>query len=93
MIPGTVFQLAGSDNHPRIILSSPLDGRFLVCNLTDAQKCPESPCFCNPTDHEWITKESGIPFRYLVILPCAAFEPARQSGQPGYPIDATDHKL
>jgi hypothetical protein len=81
MKPGIVFQVIGRNNHPRIILSNPLDGRFLTCNLKDAEKCPESPCFCNPSDHEFIIKESGVPLRYLTTLPCAAFEPARQSGQ------------
>jgi hypothetical protein len=80
MNPGTVFQVSGRDNHPRIILSRPYNGRVLTCNLTDASKCPESPCFCNVADHEWITKESGIPFRYLTTLPYAGFEPAKQAG-------------
>jgi hypothetical protein len=81
MKPGTVYQVTGKNNHPRIILSNPLDGRFLTCNLTDAKKCRDSPCFCNPSDHAYITKESGIPLRYLTILPCAAFKPAKESGQ------------
>jgi hypothetical protein len=80
MKPGTVFQVVGTGNHPRIILSDPYKDRFLVCNLTDSQKCPRSPCLCFPSDHEWITKESGIPFEYLTTLPCSGWEPAKQSG-------------
>jgi hypothetical protein len=80
MNPGTVFQLTGTGNHPRIVLSKPLNGRILTCNLTDARKCPESPCFCNPSDHEWITKESGVPFEYLTTLPCSGIEPAKERG-------------
>jgi hypothetical protein len=80
MIPGTVFQVTGTGNHLRIVLSHPLEGRVLTCNLTDAQKCPRSPCRCDPSNHEWITKPSGIPFEYLVTLPCSGFEPAIQRG-------------
>jgi len=81
MKPGTVFQITGRGNHPRIVLSHPLEGRVLTCNLTDVKKCPQSPCFCDPSDHEWITKESGIPLEYLTTLPCSGFDPAIQSGQ------------
>jgi hypothetical protein len=80
MKPGRVFQVVGKGNHPRIILSHPLLGRFLSCNLTDADKCPESPCFCGHSDHEWITKESSIPFKYLTTLPCLGFESAKKCG-------------
>jgi hypothetical protein len=80
MKPGTVFQVTGKNNHPRIVLSNPRNGRFLTCNLTDSNKCPESPCFCNRADHEWITKDSGIALRYLTTLPCDGFEPAVHSG-------------
>jgi hypothetical protein len=81
MKPGTVFQITGKNNHPRIILSNVYNGRFLICNLTDANKCPHSPCYFRPPDHEWITKESGIPFQYLATLPASGFEPAKQSGE------------
>jgi hypothetical protein len=80
MNPGTVFHLTGRGNHLRIILSPPLEGRVLTCNLTDAEKCPRSLFYCDPSDHEWIAKRSGIPFEWLVTLPCSGFELAIKNG-------------
>ena len=73
MKPGTVFQLVGSENHPRIILSNPSRGYVLVCNLSDRRKWPESPCLIDLGEHEWVTKDSAVPFHYLTTLPFDKF--------------------
>ena len=70
---GLVFQLVGQDYHIHIVISEPLRNRVLVCNLTDKNKCPDSPCFFNVGDHEWITKESGVAIRFLYTLPCSGY--------------------
>jgi hypothetical protein len=83
MTPGTVFQLNGDGNHIRIVIS-PHKGNppfVLVCNLSDRNKHPDSPCFFDVTDHDWITKPSAIPVRKLDALPVAGFEPAIKFGQ------------
>ena len=94
MNPGGVFQLTGDDNHFRIVLSAPQNGRVLVCNWSDRDKWPDSPCLIDERDHEWVTKPSAIPFRFLTTVPYAGFATAMAAGGirvSTFPI--TDGKL
>ena len=83
IVPGTVFQLCGTGNHIRIVLSQPrgTPPRVLACNLTDPANCADSPCVLERCDHEWITKKSVIPFHYLTDLPCGRFDTAESLKQ------------
>jgi hypothetical protein len=74
--PGSVFQISGDGYHFHIVLSQPLNGLVLVCNISDLEHFSESTCPFDQKDHEWFTKPSGLILRRLKTLPIAGFERA-----------------
>lgn len=61
---GTCFQLIPEgDNHIWIVISKPLDGRVLCVNITDAERCLDSPCQFERDEHCTIEKRSAVIYR------------------------------